>query len=73
MLFGGGVGERAPRVRSKILSGLERLGISLDTDTNHAAIGRQARISDGDSKVEVWVIPVDEAEMLARAAVAIIN
>jgi acetate kinase len=73
ILFGGGVGEHAPTVRSKILSGLETLGISLDTGANRAAIGTQARISDGGSKIEVWVIPVDEAEMLARAAVAITN
>jgi acetate kinase len=71
ILFGGGVGEHAPAVRAKILSELESLGIVLDTGANRAAVGTGMRISGRTSKVEVWVIPVDEAAMLAQAAVAV--
>ncbi|OGI64459.1 MAG: acetate kinase [Candidatus Muproteobacteria bacterium RBG_16_60_9] len=71
ILFGGGVGEHAPTVRSKILAGLESLGVVMDATANRAAAGTEARISHRDSRVEVWVIPVDEARVLARAALAL--
>lgn len=68
IVFGGGVGEHAPAVRRKILSGLETFGISTDNGANRAAVGVETRISDDDSTVDVWVLPADEAEVLARAA-----
>lgn len=73
IVFGGGVGEHAPAVRRKILSGLETLGISMDSDANRAAVGVETRVSDDDSNVDVWVLPVDEAEVLARKAVEVIG
>jgi acetate kinase len=73
ILFGGGVGEHAPPVREKILAGLHRLGIVLDANANRAAIGSEALISRHDSEVEVWVIPVDEARILAEEAVAVVR
>lgn len=70
ILFGGGVGEHAPVVREKMLTGLVSLGIVLDPAANRAAIGTEMRISNRCSEAEVWVIPVDEAAILAQAALA---
>lgn len=69
ILFGGGVGEHQPSMRAAILDGLQWAGIELDPGANQAATGAEARISARDSDVEVQVIPVDEAERLARAAI----
>lgn len=66
ILFGGGVGEHAAAVRAAILNGLESLGVEIDDDANRAAVGGEVRISRG--RVEVWAVPVDEAQVLARAA-----
>ena len=71
ILFGGGVGEHAAPIRSRIVADLESLGIALDEAANRNAVGVEARISRGDSPVEVWVIVVDEAQVLARAALAL--
>ncbi|MDT3706236.1 MAG: acetate/propionate family kinase [Thiobacillus sp.] len=71
ILFGGGVGEQAPEVRARILTGLEGLGIVPDADANRAAIGAERCISRRGSATEVWVIPVDEAAILAQAALAV--
>jgi len=71
ILFGGGVGEHAAPIRAKILRDLEWLGIVLDEAANRNAVGVEARISRGDCPVEVWVIAVDEAQVLARAAFAL--
>lgn len=71
ILFGGGVGEQAPEVRAQVLNGLEGLGIALDADANHAALGAEMRISTRGNATEVWVLPVDEAAILAQAAMAV--
>ena len=73
ILFGGGVGEHAPPVREEILAGMHRFGIVLDANANRAAIGTEALISRRGSEVEVWVIPVDEARILAEEAVAVVR
>lgn len=61
ILFGGGVGENAVPVRERILSGLECCGVVLDKELNNAATGREARISAPGSKIEAWVVLMDEA------------
>lgn len=71
IVLGGGVGENAAPVRERILSGLEWCGLLLDRDANAAAMGREARISTPHSKIEAWVVPVDEAASLAEEAFAI--
>lgn len=71
ILLGGGVGEHAAPVREKILAGLEWAGIRLDVAANQAANGGEHCISAADSRVAVWVIPVDEAGVLAEAALSV--
>ena len=65
LVFSGGIGERAPVVRSRICSGLEFLGIDLDPAAN---IENAAVISTSQSRVAVHVIPTDEEVVMARAA-----
>ncbi|MEK6662707.1 MAG: acetate/propionate family kinase [Pseudomonadota bacterium] len=71
ILFGGGVGENAAAVRGGILEGLEWAGIHLDTAVNLATTGREGRISTADSRIQAWVIPVDEAHILAQEAITV--
>lgn len=71
ILFGGGVGENAPEIRARILEEMVWAGIALDPRANRAALGLEACISDQNSQVAVWVIPVDEAAILAEEAVAV--
>ena len=70
ILFGGGVGENAAPVRARILAGMEWAGIRLDEETNAATQGTENRISHADSRVEIWVCPVDEAQVMAQEAMA---
>lgn len=73
ILFGGGVGENAPAIRERILGGLERFGIALDPAANRAATGTEAAIGRSDADVEVRVVPVDEAAILAESAVGVLH
>lgn len=68
VLFGGGVGENQPEVRARILSGMEWAGIWLDAQANAEVRGIEQRISTPDSRAQIWVIPVDEARLLAEKA-----
>jgi acetate kinase len=71
ILFGGGVGENAPFVRGKILADMEWAGIEIDVPANHAVVGTEACINRPGSRTEIWVIPVDEAVILAQEAVTL--
>lgn len=73
VLFGGGVGENAPAIRARILAGMEWAGIALDARANDAATGTEARISRPNSKVECWVVPVDESAVLAKEALRMLK
>ena len=68
ILFGGGVGENAPAVRERVLSGMQWCGIELDPALNADTIGKEGDISAASAMVRVRVIPVDEAAVLAQEA-----
>ena len=69
IVFGGGVGEHSPLVRQQILGEMNWCGIDLDRDANAKAIGTEACISESKSRVAVWVLPVDEAALIAKAVI----
>lgn len=73
ILFGGGVGENSPEIRRRILAGMEFAGIVLSGQANARAVGIEDRISTDDSRVGVYVIPVDEGVVLAKEAIQVIS
>lgn len=73
ILFGGGVGENSPQVRAKILQGMEWLGVELDSLHNDNSVGNETCISAATGRSEVWVMPVDEAILMARDAMALMK
>lgn len=71
IVFGGGIGENAPAVRERILDVFEWAGLALDAAANAACAGREACIIRADSRIQVWVVPVDEASELATQALSL--
>ena len=69
VVFAGGIGERAFEVRAEICSGMQWCGLVLDPERNAGAVGEETRISADDSSVAAYVIPVDEAAIIARDTV----
>ena len=69
ILFGGGVGENAPQIRKKILENMEWCGLLIDDRANEEATGREGRISSDKSSIDVMVVSVDEAAVMAEEAV----
>jgi acetate kinase len=70
--FTAGIGENAPIVRSKVLSYLGYLGITLDEEANIKR-GEDNVISTPDSKVKVAVIPTNEELAICRETVALVK
>ncbi len=70
ILVGGGIGEHSAVIRQKIFAGLEWLGIDLDDAANRTADRHPSAIHSSRSRSDIRVIPVDEAMVMAREAVA---
>lgn len=71
--FTAGLGENDSVVRSKIVSRLGYLGITLDEAANDSTRGKEAVISTADSRVPVWVVPTNEELAIARETVALVK
>jgi len=70
LVFTGGMGENAPKIRKRVCEGLDFLGINLDAARNEEG----ARlISADDSRIGVHVIHTDEAVTIARETADLIN
>ncbi len=65
LVFTAGIGERSAEMRSRICSGLEKLGVSLDEKLNEDCFACEMEISSKDSAIKVAVIPTDEEFVIA--------
>jgi acetate kinase len=70
LVFAGGIGENAPRVRARICEGLGFLGIEISESHNAETA---AVISANASRVTVRVIRTDEDLMIARSVSRILK
>ena len=68
LVFTAGIGERAAEVRRRICEACAWLGVRVDEAANDA---HGPRITTPDSEVSAWVIPTNEALMIARHTAAL--
>lgn len=73
IVFGGGIGENSPDIRTRICANMEWCGILLDRERNDRTIATEARISLPQSRIAVYVIPVDEETVIATDASELLN
>jgi acetate kinase len=73
LVFTGGVGENAARVRALACAGLERLGIEVDPARNEQAAGPLAAIERAGAPVRVLVVRTDEELQIARETLATVR
>ena len=66
VVFGGGIGERAPEIRRRICEPLEPIGLRIDAACNATLIGSEGTFSSDSSQIAAYVIPSDEARIIAR-------
>ena len=63
-----GLAENSVRMRQRIISGLECLGMHIDPQRNKV-VGKEAEISPANSPVKIFVIPTNEELVIARETV----
>lgn len=68
IVFGGGIAEDTPFVRKRICEGLAWCGVHLDSRRNQDSINQEICLSPPESKLQVWVVLVDESLAIARQA-----
>ncbi len=75
LVFTAGVGEFDAAVRARALSGLECMGIKIDSAKNNLARTRNTEtcISADDSKVKIFVIPTDEELVMTEDTYALLT
>ena len=70
LVFTGGIGENAPKIRARICEGLEFLGVTIDDARNQ---GANRLISVEGGRAGVHVIRTDEAMTIARETAKLIK
>ncbi len=72
IVFTAGIGENGPRLRARIMEGLEFLGAKIDEEKNDVR-GKEVDVSAEDSKVRVLVIPTNEEIVIARDTLELVT
>jgi acetate kinase len=69
IVFGGGIGENAPEIRTRICRNMEWCGLTLDLDRNRKAVGlspgQGMQISADASQPAAYVVAADEETWIA--------
>lgn len=73
IIFGGGIGEHSPVIREMICSALTWCGLYLDSEKNYATTTTEGRISNDDSRIGVYVMPVDESIIIVKETLRRLN
>ena len=67
IIFTDNLGITSWKLREKVCSRVESLGVEIDVEKNKKAIGDQAELVSGDnSRTQIWVIPTDEEFVILR-------
>jgi acetate kinase len=73
VVFTGGIGENSMLTREKACSGLEHLGISIDSRKNKAASGNVSEIQKNSAPLKIMVIATDEELEIAHQTIETIK
>ena len=73
IIFTGGIGENAANVRAKIITGLEQLGIVLDTVKNTMVDSGIRQIQDKSSKIKILIVPTNEELEIASQTLELVE
>jgi acetate kinase len=72
IVFTGGIGEHAARIRAAVCAGLSELGIELDAAANQHAQG-ECEIGAPHRQTRIWVVPTNEELVVARQTQALLE
>ncbi len=64
--FTAGIGENSDLIREKVCSGLEFMGVEIDTKKNKTRVDGTREINKDSSKTKIYVIPTNEEYVIAH-------
>jgi acetate kinase len=71
IVFTDDVGLKSWKLREKVCSDVERLGVEIDQEINkHAPADWATQVSSATSKTQIWVVPTDEEIVILREVLA---
>jgi acetate kinase len=71
IIFTDDVGLKSWKLREKICSNAQNLGIEMDTDINkNAPADKATLVSSAKSKTQIWIVPTDEEIVIFREVIA---
>jgi len=70
LVFSGGIGEHSSQIRDAICQRCKWLGLKLDEAANQQ---NQSQISTTDSPLRAYIIPTDEAQIIARHSLPLLG
>ena len=73
IVFTGGIGENAHRVREAVCKKFGYMGLEFDSEKNTGLRSQEAIISKPDSKIKVLVVPTNEELVIAQETLKVIN
>jgi acetate kinase len=72
IIFTDSIGVKSWKLRERVCSGVENMGLLLNKDANEHAFADQAsRISLPESRIQIWVVPTDEESIILKEVVAL--
>jgi acetate kinase len=66
VIFGGGIAENTIIFRERVCAGLRWCGLEMDAEQNRKLIDIEGRLSTASSRLQAWVIPVEEGLQIAH-------
>jgi acetate kinase len=73
IVFTGGIGQHSAAVRAAAIEEMDYARIVLDEAKNAAADGdAETRIDAAESRTQIWVMPTDEEQIVARQAAQVL-
>jgi acetate kinase len=73
IIFTGGVGENAGKIRAMVCEDMAYLGVDFDFELNKDAHGKEIVLTKPASKIKIAVVPTDEEFMIASDSMKIVN
>lgn len=73
IVFTGGIGENATRVREAVCKRFGYLGLEFDAEKNKSVQSQEAIISKPESKVKVLVVPTNEELVIAQETMKVLT
>jgi acetate kinase len=71
IVFTDDVGLTSWKLREKVCSEVENLGVEMDIEANkHAALDKASLVSGANSRTQIWVIPTDEEQVILQEIIA---